>query len=83
MVGEVMDRKPIVDVALDKMTITLMACFSEEQLTRLLVGYLAACELYVRDTKDGQGKLPPGLQSFHNEAKGLLGLSRISSNGTG
>lgn len=76
-----MDREPLVEAAMNKMTLTMMAAFSEEQITRVLVGYLTSCELYMRDTGDGQGKLPLGLQAFHNEAKALLGLSNAIGNG--
>lgn len=77
-----MEREQFVQEKLDTLTLTMMAAFTQDQVTRLLVGYLASCELYIRDTNDGEGILPPGLLNYHNEAKRLLGLSGPVGNGT-
>jgi hypothetical protein len=74
-------ERQLMDAALDKMAFTLTVTFSEEQISRLLVGYLAACELYVRNTGDGDGQLPNGVLQYHNEAKRLLGLPGPRGNG--
>lgn len=78
-----MNREKVVGDVLDRLSITLQAAFNEEQIARLLVGYLASCELYVRDRHDGDGRLPNGVLVYHNEAKRILGLTDIGGNGTG
>lgn len=74
-----MIHEELMKSTLDTLALTLGAAFSKGQMTSVLVGYLASCEIYLQNPEEGV--LPEGILEYHNEAKRILGLESLSRNG--